>query len=90
MILNGKETALNLNNALKLNIQEDLKKYRAPHLAIILVGSHPASLSYIKGKLKAAESVGIKATLHHFEDDVQTDTVYQKIQMLITIKTLTV
>ena len=82
MILNGKETALNLNNALKLNIQEDLKKYRAPHLAIILVGSHPASLSYIKGKLKAAESVGMKATLHHFEDDVQTDTVYQRIQML--------
>ena len=82
MILNGKETALKLNHELQLNIQQDMKQFRPPHLAIILVGSQPASLSYIKGKLKAAESVGIKATLHHFGDDVSTLTVYDKIQEL--------
>lgn len=82
MILNGKETALKLNLELKEHIQKDLKIYRAPHLAIILIGSHPASLSYIKGKLHAAEFVGIQATLHHFEDNVSHDVVLNKIQTL--------
>jgi methylenetetrahydrofolate dehydrogenase (NADP+)/methenyltetrahydrofolate cyclohydrolase len=36
-------------------------------------------LSYIKGKLKAAESIGMKATLHHYEEDVASDEIYQKI-----------
>ncbi len=79
MILDGKKTAKLRNEILKNKIVEDTKQYRAPHLAIILVGSHPASLSYIKGKLKAAESIGMKATLHHYEEDVASDEIYQKI-----------
>ncbi len=79
MILDGKKTAKLRNEILKNKIVEDTKQYRAPHLAIILVGSHPASLSYIKGKLKAAESIGMKATLHHYEEDVASDETYQKI-----------
>ena len=81
-LLDGTQTAKTLNTALKLKITEDTKCLRAPHLAIILVGNHPASLSYIKGKLKAAESVGIKATLHHLEEHVTTDIVYERIQTL--------
>jgi methylenetetrahydrofolate dehydrogenase (NADP+)/methenyltetrahydrofolate cyclohydrolase len=82
MILNGKETALHLNVELKVRIQEDLKTQRAPHLAIILIGSHPASLSYIKGKLSAAKLVGIQATLHQFDDNVSHELVLNQIKKL--------
>ena len=82
MILDGKKTAKLRNDILKNKIAEDTKQYRAPHLAIILVGSHPASLSYIKGKLRAAESIGMKATLHHYQEDVSSEEMYQKIKAL--------
>ena len=82
MILDGKKTAKVRNEILKNKIVEDVKQYRAPHLAIILVGSHPSSLSYIKGKLKAAESIGMKATLHHYHEDVSSEEIYQKIKAL--------
>ncbi len=82
MILDGKKTAKLRNNILKNKIAEDTKQYRAPHLAIILVGSHPASSSYIKGKLRAAESIGMKATLHHYQEDVSSEEIYQKIKAL--------
>ncbi len=39
------------------------EKYgRVPHLVVILVGEDPASQSYVKGKAKASEVVGIKNT----------------------------
>ncbi len=82
MILDGKKTAKLRNDILKNKIAEDTKQYRAPHLAIILVGSHPASSSYIKGKLRAAESIGMKATLHHYQEDVSSEEIYQKIKAL--------
>ena len=38
---------------------------RAPHLAVVRVGDDPASASYIKGKRRACESVGIESTETH-------------------------
>ncbi|TMA32075.1 MAG: hypothetical protein E6J87_13885, partial [Deltaproteobacteria bacterium] len=38
---------------------------RAPHLAVVRVGDDPASASYIKGKRRACESVGIDSTETH-------------------------
>src|SRR5262249_25967542 len=38
---------------------------RAPHLAVMRVGDDPASASYIKGKRRACESVGIASTETH-------------------------
>ena len=35
---------------------------RVPHLAVILVGDNPASVSYVTGKAKAAAEVGIRNT----------------------------
>ena len=35
---------------------------RVPHLAVILVGDNPASVSYVTGKAKASAEVGIRNT----------------------------
>jgi len=44
----------------------DIKKasgLRAPHLAAILIGDHPASASYIKNKIKSCAEAGYDSTL---------------------------
>jgi len=38
---------------------------RSPHLAAVLVGDHPASLSYVGNKVKSCETAGFKSTLIH-------------------------
>lgn len=44
-------------------VAEFPEKYgRVPHLAVVLVGDDPASVSYVTGKAKASEVVGIKNT----------------------------
>ena len=40
-----------------------------PHLMIIQVGDNPASNSYVKGKIKDCEEVGIEVTLEKHEED---------------------
>ena len=63
MIISGKE----LSNELRLEMAKEVKEIkerygRAPHLAVIIVGDNPASQSYVKGKSKACEEVGISNT----------------------------
>ena len=41
---------------------------RAPHLSVVRVGDDPASASYIKGKRRACESVGIESTEMHLPE----------------------
>ena len=41
---------------------------RAPHLAVVRVGDDPASASYIKGKRRACESVGMGSTETHLPE----------------------
>lgn len=81
-ILNGKEVSIKLNHQIKQEIDALTKKNRYPKLAIILVGSHPASLSYIKGKLKAASSVGILAELFQINENATNDEVLTVINDL--------
>lgn len=80
--LKGKEIALQLNERLKAEVLELTKTHRAPKLAIILVGNHPASLSYIKGKLGAAKAVGIIAELHQLDENTSQENVLKIIQAL--------
>jgi methylenetetrahydrofolate dehydrogenase (NADP+)/methenyltetrahydrofolate cyclohydrolase len=57
-------------------------KGRPPGLAVILVGEHPASLAYVRGKTRAAEDVGIRAVTHRFPRDADADAVMARIDAL--------
>lgn len=81
-ILNGKETSIRLNETLKDEIEVLKKNKRNPKLAVILVGNHPASLSYIKGKMRAASLVGIEAELFQLGNDATNDDVLAVIENL--------
>lgn len=63
MIASGKELADRLKASMKVEVAVYEAMYgRAPHLTVILVGDDPGSHSYVKGKAKAAEVVGISST----------------------------
>ena len=63
MILSGKELTANIKAGIAAEIPHLKEKYgRVPHLVVILIGNDPASESYVRGKAKASELVGITNT----------------------------
>ena len=67
-----------LSAEIKQQLHEKVKKYmqagyRAPHLDTIVVGDDPASMSYIRGKRKACEAVGIENAVHHLPGSVSQE-----------------
>lgn len=61
MILSGKELSASLKKEMAVQVEELKKKYgRAPYLVVILVGEDAGSVSYVTGKAKAADEIGIK------------------------------
>lgn len=62
-IISGKELSARLKEEMAAQVASFPEKYgRVPHLVVILVGDNPASVSYVTGKAKASEVVGIKNT----------------------------
>ena len=63
MIISGKELSVKLKDEMKAQVATFPEKYgRVPHLVVILVGEDPGSVSYVTGKAKASEYVGIRNT----------------------------
>ena len=63
MIISGKELSARLKADMAAQVATFPEKYgRVPHLVVILVGEDPASQSYVRGKGKACEVVGIRNT----------------------------
>ena len=61
-IIDGKQLSLRLKGEMAEEVKLLAEKYgRVPSLAVILVGENPASQSYVRGKIKAAEEVGIRS-----------------------------
>ena len=64
-IINGKEIAAQVRAELKSEIEELKNKTgTTPGLDVVLVGENPASLVYVRNKIKACEEVGIKSVQH--------------------------
>jgi methylenetetrahydrofolate dehydrogenase (NADP+)/methenyltetrahydrofolate cyclohydrolase len=80
-LLDGYNTAKKLNHELKLEIDK-WKGLKKPTLAIIHIGNNAASLSYIKGKISAAEKVGIETKLIHLKDQISQKEVEDNILIL--------
>lgn len=53
-----------------------------PCIAFIRVGEDPASVSYVRGKNRTAEKIGIKPLLFTFDEDVSQDTLFAKVDEL--------
>lgn len=63
MIISGKDLSARMKAGMAEEVKALTEKYgRAPHLVVVLVGDDPASVSYVTGKSKASEALGIKNT----------------------------
>ena len=70
-ILNGKETAQAIKDALKIEVaQLSSRGNPVPHLVAILVGNNGASETYVASKVKSCQEVGFKSTLIRLEEDI--------------------
>jgi len=70
MIIDGKAVSLSLKDELKAQLPKIKEQYgRVPCLAVIIVGCNPASQSYVRGKIKATEYVGMDSRLIELPED---------------------
>ena len=53
-----------------------------PRLDVLLIGDSPASISYVTGKKKAAERVGIRATVHHYPESIGFAESLKKLEQI--------
>ena len=74
MIVSGKDLAAQLKAEMALRVASFPERNgRVPHLVVILVGDNPASVSYVTGKAKASEAVGIRNTTVRKSADISEE-----------------
>jgi len=78
-IVDGKNIADRLLNKLKIQIQ---KQGLQPHLAVVLVGSDPASETYVRKKQEAALGIGVRFSLFKFPQTISTADLIRKVQQI--------
>ena len=79
-IIDGKQIAAKLRKTLKNRVEKRLANgLRKPGLAVILVGSDPASEVYVRNKRKGCEDAGVESLAY----DLDTDTSEEKLLNII-------
>lgn len=83
MILSGKELSDRLKAAMAAEVAGFPARYgRVPHLAVILVGDDPASVTYVRSKAKASEFIGIRNTTITLPAETSQEALLQEIAKL--------
>lgn len=78
-ILDGRLVASEVKKQVAGQVERLTRHGTKPFLSTVQVGDDPASTSYLKGKHKAAEEVGIQSEHHHLPED----TTQPKLEALI-------
>ena len=82
-IIDGKAVAENLLKQLKQDIDSRSKEgIRNPSLAVILVGSDPASSIYVRNKRLACEKIGVKSIAYDLPNETSEKELIALIETL--------
>lgn len=83
MRISGKDLSVRLKAEMTVRVAQLKEKYgREPHLAVILVGEDPGSVSYVTGKAKASEVVGIRNTTIRRPDTISEKELLDLVREL--------
>jgi methylenetetrahydrofolate dehydrogenase (NADP+) / methenyltetrahydrofolate cyclohydrolase len=82
IILDGKKIASEIKEELKSEISQLKEKSVIPGLAVILVGSDPASKVYVGSKKKACEEIGIGSQVIELPDNVAQEELLGIVRKL--------
>ena len=78
-LIDGKALAASIRQNLHQRVETLVQKGHRPGLAVILVGDNPASLVYVRNKIRACEEVGIE----NFELRLPAGTTQEELLELI-------
>lgn len=83
MIIDGKKVAAEKREQLRMQISGLREQgFRAPRLAIVIVGHNPASETYVANKIKACSEVGIEVERIAFEQSIKERQLLAEIRRL--------
>ena len=81
-LIDGKTLAAAVKSDLTHRVEKLIEKGHRPGLAVILVGENPASLVYVRNKMRTCTEVGIENIEVRFAADTSEATVLAKIEEL--------
>ncbi|WP_042145866.1 bifunctional methylenetetrahydrofolate dehydrogenase/methenyltetrahydrofolate cyclohydrolase FolD [Paucisalibacillus sp. EB02] len=81
-VINGKELSMELKKEIKREVENLHQQNVIPHLTVILVGNNPASRSYVNGKKRASEEVGISSEIIELSESVSEKELLDIIHQL--------
>lgn len=81
-IIDGKNLAAKIRKEIAAEVAEISEKGKVPGLAVIQVGSDPASAIYVNNKKKACAEAGIKSFGYELPENVQQDELLGLIETL--------
>jgi len=82
-IISGKEVAAEMRAEMAADVQRLHRDHEVePGLGVVLVGDDPASVSYVRGKRKACEEVGIRSVERHFPADLTDEDLLDVVAEL--------
>ncbi|MDY6820870.1 MAG: bifunctional methylenetetrahydrofolate dehydrogenase/methenyltetrahydrofolate cyclohydrolase FolD [Deferribacterota bacterium] len=83
IILDGKKTSKKIKESIKNEISSIVQKdYRAPSLAVVLVGDNQASEIYVNRKKKTSEYIGIDSKVLKYSSDISEEKLLNIIDSL--------
>ena len=81
MIIDGKQIAQQFKEAMREQVAALAKQYgRKPCLDVIIVGENPASMSYVKSKIKATEYCGFDGELIQLPETTSQEELLRVIR----------
>jgi methylenetetrahydrofolate dehydrogenase (NADP+)/methenyltetrahydrofolate cyclohydrolase len=81
-LISGTKVAEEIRQELKVKVAELKKQGITPGLVMVRVGEDPASVSYVSGKTKASEEIGIYSETIVFPEQTTEKELLQKVEQL--------
>lgn len=82
-LIDGKQTAAEIRHELKARTVAFEQKYNKKiGLAVVLIGSDPASQVYVRNKIKACEEAGIRSFAHYLPETVSSKEAVSLVESL--------
>ncbi len=81
-LIDGKERAQALRDVIKTETAELIAKGTTPGLAVVIVGSDPASQVYVRSKGKMAKEVGFNSFTHELPDTTSEKELLELVETL--------
>lgn len=82
-LIDGKSIAAAVRKQVATEVAEWVARgHRPPYLSVVLVGTDPASTSYVRAKTAAAEDVGIGSDTLRYDSDTSCEEILERVGRL--------